>query len=173
MVELLDELNNGFRFKCQRCGRCCKGKGEGFVFLFGNEKEKICDSLKVTDKQFMEKYAEEIEAEYRIFDDSLIPTQKKIFLPSVVLKQDDNDGECVFLSDERCKIYAERPNQCRTWPTWRVVMTNRRGFNNAKKKCPGIDAKDGRLITKEEILSNINREIQIERNFIKLRRNSN
>ena len=109
MFDLLDEIVDGFYFNCQSCGRCCRGKGEGYVFIDENEIQRICEFLTIEIDDFHEKFLEEIDAEYRVFD-KLQPTKRKVFLKSPVLKQDEEDGICVFLDTDSnlCKIYELR-----------------------------------------------------------------
>jgi Fe-S-cluster containining protein len=171
MVELLNELKNGFWFKCQECGRCCTGIDDGYVFLFGDEIKKICNKLNITADQFLEEYCEIIEAEYRIFTNHKEPTKSKVFLSSIVLKQDEKEGICVFLdkTTNHCKIYDTRPLQCHTWPSWYMNMTRKDNLVTACEKCPGINLEKDItkiLITPQEILRNIETEIEIEQNYI-------
>jgi Fe-S-cluster containining protein len=42
------------------------------------------------------------------------------------------DGSCVFLTEQGCEYYADRPEQCRSFPhTWRV-----------SEGCPALEAMD-------------------------------
>jgi Fe-S-cluster containining protein len=167
MIDLLDEIKDGFKFICIECGRCCKGVGDGYVFVFDREIKKICRFLKITQKEFKEKYSEEIEAEFRKFTHHYKPTKKKTYIKTSVLKQDKDDGSCIFLSSDLCRIYDVRPMQCRTWPCWHVIMTNKRQFENAVKKCPGINADEGQIVTKDKIIKILKQEIRKEQQFIR------
>lgn len=176
---LIKELKKGLRFKCELCGRCCRGLNEGYVFIYGDKILNIARSLDLDLSDFIRDYCEIIDAEYRIFTKSPIkPTKKKVYLKSIVLKQSEEDGSCIFLrADKKCKIYENRPIQCQTWPIWFDVMTNKNDFKEAKEKCPGFKNSDGNhahLIEKRKILETIRDEILLEQDYIeKMRKNRN
>ena len=49
-------------------------------------------------------------------------------------------GPCVFLTqDNRCRIYAVRPLQCRTYPFWPEVVESRAVWRGEARRCEGID----------------------------------
>ena len=169
MFDLLDEIEDGFYFNCQSCGRCCRGKGEGYVFIDENEIQRISEFLRIEIDDFREKFLEEIEAEYRIFDNSLQPTKRKVFLKSTVLKQDEEDGICIFLNTDSnlCKVYELRPNQCKSWPVWFSIMTNKVHYQKTLEKCPGIHFKGEKFIDKTEIIESLQKEIELDQIYIK------
>lgn len=169
MFDLLDEIVEGFYFNCQSCGRCCRGKGEGYVFIDENEIQRISEFLRIEIDDFREKFLEEIDAEYRIFDDTLQPTKRKVFLKSKVLKQDEEDGICIFLDTESnlCNIYELRPSQCKSWPVWFSIMTNKANYLKTLEKCPGIHFKGEKFIDNAEIIENLKKEVEMDQNFIK------
>lgn len=126
----------GLRFECQPdCGRCCSKEREGEVFVEPNDIAGLAESLGLTSHDFYGLY---------------------------VLRNEDDDmvlrlaaeGDCIFLKEGACSVYAARPLQCRSYPflppdgyspvespwTWR----RERDF------CPGIDR--GRLHSADEIL---------------------
>ena len=48
-------------------------------------------------------------------------------------------GRCVFLSpDNRCRIYAVRPLQCRTYPYWPETLSSRAAWRREARRCEGI-----------------------------------
>jgi Fe-S-cluster containining protein len=49
------------------------------------------------------------------------------------------NGDCVFWSQEGCRIYPVRPVQCRTFPFWREYIRSPKGWAAAARRCPGID----------------------------------
>lgn len=165
---LLPEIKNGFTFSCQRCGRCCGGAGDGFVFLYDKELIKIAKKLGISLQECVTKYVDIINSEYKIFDKNLNPTKKKIFLKSLVLKQDPKDGSCIFLNQETnlCEIYGARPFQCESWPMWYPLMTNEKELREAKEKCPGFRFNTG-FISRSKILGSIETELRIEYRFVK------
>lgn len=171
---LLPEVKDGFSFSCQRCGRCCSGAGEGYVFLYDKELPTIAKSLRISIQECVTKYVDIINSEYKVTDKNLNPTKKKVFLHSMVLRQDEKDGSCVFLDKKTnlCKIYGSRPYQCRSWPRWYPLMTAHRELREAKKKCPGFQSKDGFISTKE-IIASLETELKTEYTFIKKMRKTN
>jgi Fe-S-cluster containining protein len=66
----------------------------------------------------------------------------------VSLKEHSN-GDCVFLTDEGCRVYPVRPSQCRTFPFWKANLRSERAWDAAKGRCPGMGC--GRLYSREEI----------------------
>lgn len=51
----------------------------------------------------------------------------------------DNSGRCAFLDRaNRCRIYAVRPRQCRTYPFWPEVLANRSAWQAEARQCEGI-----------------------------------
>ena len=108
-------------------------------------------------------------------DKNLNPTKKKIFLKSLILKQDKKDGSCVFLDKKTnlCKIYGARPYQCKSWPKWYPLMTKKKELSEAKEKCPGFKSKDG-FITTSQIQTSLEIELKTEFDFIKkMKKNNN
>jgi hypothetical protein len=51
-------------------------------------------------------------------------------------------GRCPFLEDgqqTRCRIYAVRPQKCRSWPYWDEFLDNPGALREAARLCPGIE----------------------------------
>ena len=99
-------------FTCQCCGQCCKW--DGFVKATEEEMNAAAKLLGISLDEFIQKYT-------KLSQDR----QSLIFA-------DREDGACIFLNDNnRCKIYAARPWQCRTFPhEWDVPP-------EYQKLCPG------------------------------------
>ncbi len=172
---ILPEVKDGFSFSCQQCGRCCSGTGEGFVFLYDKGLPKIAKKLRISVQECVTKYVDVINSEYKVVDKNLNPTKRKIFLKSLVLRQDVKDGACVFLDKKTnlCKIYGSRPYQCKSWPMWYPLMTEQKELGEAKEKCPGFRSKDG-FITPSQIHESLETELKTEYKFIKkMRKNNN
>ncbi|MDD5454608.1 MAG: YkgJ family cysteine cluster protein [Candidatus Ratteibacteria bacterium] len=120
----------GLRFHCRKCGNCCCGPREGYVWLTQIEIESIADTLKISVKQVMQKYCR------RVGD--------RISL----IERYDNKN-CIFLRDNCCAIYDVRPKQCRTWPFWISSLSTNDAWEKATENCPGIN--NGCLYSFEEI----------------------
>ena len=87
-------------FQCQRCGACCKQPG--FVYLKEGDAERLAARLGMDIYQFTEKNCLLINRQH------------------LVLRK-HADETCLFLKDEGCAVYAERPAQCREFPVnWRT-----------------------------------------------------
>ena len=58
--------------------------------------------------------------------------------------------DCVFFDRERgCRVYADRPRQCRSWPFWRGVIHSEERWREEARDCPGMDR--GPLFASEAI----------------------
>jgi Fe-S-cluster containining protein len=57
--------------------------------------------------------------------------------------------EEVSLPRRVCGIYEARPLQCRTWPFWDGNLASRENWENAGKRCPGMDR--GKHYSRERI----------------------
>lgn len=125
-------FDEGICFECTQCGGCCLG-APGIVRVTGHELGAIAENLGVTIKHLLDEgLAENYGEAYR-------------------LHENPHDGRCVFFEDNGCRIYAMRPQQCRTWPFWFNNLRSEARWHDAIKECPGIGR--GRLYTKAEILA--------------------
>ncbi len=124
----------GLNFECAQCGQCCSGPGEGYIWVSRPEIEFIADYLKVPVSQVRKKYL------------------KRLGLRTSI-KEDPITKDCIFLEHSRgkrfCRIYDVRPNQCRTWPFWSSNLKSINTWNEAAKRCSGINR--GRFYSHEEI----------------------
>jgi len=58
---------------------------------------------------------------------------------------DGAGGRCPFLEDGRetsCRIYAVRPQKCRSWPYWEEFLHDPLALRGAARLCPGIELSD-------------------------------
>jgi len=100
------QLIDGVPFECIKCGKCCKWKG--YVFLDDSDVDSMANSLCGGDKEeFKDKYT-------------------KLTGKDLVLKDKPKSKECIFLEDNKCSIYKDRPEQCKTYP---ITYT---------EECPGF-----------------------------------
>lgn len=140
MSENLTVLNkrwyeDGIRFKCTSCGKCCTGKG-GVVFLSNEEAKKISTFLKISLEDFLSIYCRKIEGKF-------------------ILKDAENTDTCIFLKDKKCQIYQNRPTQCKTFPYWPSIMRSKKNWENEKKSCEGIDHPEAETVNIETIEINL------------------
>jgi uncharacterized protein len=123
----------GIKFKCQACGRCCLGF-PGYVWLTSEDIKKISKHVKMTEKNFLEKYARNIYG---------LISLKEMKAPTY---------ECIFFENNKCKIYPVRPVQCRNYPFWPQLLTSKETWEkNVKSVCPGTHATDSISYSKEAI----------------------
>jgi len=50
----------GLHFECQRCGRCCSGPSEGYIWVTKSEIELIADFLKMSVGQVRRDYLKRV-----------------------------------------------------------------------------------------------------------------
>ncbi|HON44792.1 MAG TPA: YkgJ family cysteine cluster protein [Planctomycetota bacterium] len=106
------------KFQCLQCGRCCRG--EGYVWLDQKEIEDIAQYLSMPLTRFQEQYVKETADGPRL--------------------KDNLEGDCIFYQNG-CRIYAVRPEQCRTFPYWdhmspedmQYMLQNCAGFQYMQK----------------------------------------
>ena len=109
----------GLNFKCQSCGYCCSISG--FVWLSKKDILRICDFLKLEEKDFLRKYTRQC-------------------MGRLSLKEYVDSGACIFLKDNKCLIYPARPIQCSTYPFWPHILSSKKNFFAQKRTCKGIDS---------------------------------
>jgi Fe-S-cluster containining protein len=89
-------------FACSGCGDCCRWTGS--VLLSDADLPRLAAHLGLSEQAFIDGHTR------------LAPNRKQLAL------LDQLDGSCVFLEGNRCRVYAARPEQCRTFPfAWSVA----------------------------------------------------
>lgn len=125
---------DGLHFECKECGACCSGPGEGYIWVTKQEIEFIAEYLKITVEQLRQKYT------------------RRVGLRTTIIEEPET-RDCIFLIDRAgrkgCEIYPVRPSQCKNWPFWPENLKNPGTWNQAARKCPGINR--GRFYSFEEI----------------------
>jgi Fe-S-cluster containining protein len=113
----------GLRFECQRCGHCCRGAGT--VLVDEAEIAALADRLELADAEFRAIYTR------RLRDGALSLREQR-------------NRDCVFYDrDHGCRVYEDRPRQCRSWPFWRGVVHSAERWAEEAEHCPGMNR--GRL----------------------------
>ncbi len=124
----------GLHFECQKCGQCCSGPQQGFIWVTKQEIELIADFLNCSTNHLRKNYLKRLG-----------------FKTSIIEHHVTND--CIFLKNiqgkKKCSIYPVRPTQCRTWPFWKSNLKSPDSWNLVAKRCPGINK--GPLHTLEKI----------------------
>ena len=120
---------DGLRFACTRCGKCCTG-APGFVWVNGEEVQAIAD--------FLHEPVEQVWARYTRPERSGRSLREKA------------NNDCIFFdAAQGCTIYSVRPRQCRTWPFWQSNLSSPAAWEETCQRCPGSGK--GELIPAEEI----------------------
>ncbi len=97
--------DDSFKFACHP-GVCCFNRCCGDVNIFLSPYDVLCMKrrLGMSSDEFLEKYA-------------LMPVQKDMKTPVVVLRMNDDEAKsCPLLTEKGCGIYADRPWPCRMYP---------------------------------------------------------
>ena len=68
---------------------------------------------------------------------------------------DATDGRgCPLLTASReCSVQPVKPKQCATFPFWREMIDDASDWEAAKSFCPGLDAPEGKIYSRGEILA--------------------
>jgi uncharacterized protein len=129
---------NGLRFKCTGCGRCCTGS-PGAVWISEEEIQELALSLKLPVAEFEKKYV-------RLMGDKKALREKK---------PKNGDYDCIFLEGKQCQVYSLRPKQCKTFPWWQENLSSKEEWDEAAKGCEGINHEEAPVISLEEIQSQL------------------
>ena len=122
-------LRDGLRFECQKCGACCIGKG--WVYLAEIDILSLMEGLDIT--------REELEINYLV---------KNVGMYLLAHRSDDR---CIFLEEDKCIVHDFKPYQCKSFPFWRIYIRSRENWDNASRRCVGINK--GKLHSQAEVLS--------------------
>lgn len=120
----------GLRFECTGCGRCCTGS-TGYVWVEEVEIRAMADLLEMRIDDFGRRYLRRVGERY-------------------ALLEAPGGGDCVFLDGIRCRVYALRPQQCRTFPFWGAMLASPQTWADAARDCEGIRP-EAPLVTAREI----------------------
>lgn len=128
MEEVKEEpwFSEGLRFQCTGCGGCCTGS-PGYVYLSPKDIEQMAAHLQISTEAFTQKYTRFVDGTYALLD--------KI-----------GSHDCIFLEEKRCSIYESRPSQCRTFPWWIGNLRSPEDWEEASKRCEGINHPEAPLV---------------------------
>lgn len=98
------ELSDKIRFRCIRCGACCRNV-EGAVVIEAKDGYYLAKHLGVTVPEFYEKYTQMFLLE-------------EVDFPIFTLKTGGKDNACVFLKGKRCIVQNAKPRTCKMYPFW-------------------------------------------------------
>lgn len=126
---------DGLRFKCTECGKCCTGV-PGYVWVTEQEIEGMAAALNISVIDFKRKYIRMRDNRFSLIERKISP----------------NEYACIFLKDNKCQVYQNRPNQCRTFPWWPENLKSEESWKIAAKECEGIN-EEAPLHPYEQIVS--------------------
>lgn len=111
--------HEGLRFRCTRCGNCCRGAGN--VWVSDDEIGALASLLEMSPDEFRTVYTRQVRRK------------------GTALRQKRNQ-DCVFFSAEQgCQVYDRRPKQCSSYPFWSANVHLRENWDAEAAACPGID----------------------------------
>ncbi|MBN2124371.1 MAG: YkgJ family cysteine cluster protein [Deltaproteobacteria bacterium] len=98
------EKEHLFRFHCHpglSCfTRCC---GDITIVLTPYDVLRLKNNLGISSDEFLEKH-------------TIVVSKEKRLLPIVILKMDEGDKRCPFVTEDGCVVYPDRPWPCRMYP---------------------------------------------------------
>jgi Fe-S-cluster containining protein len=119
-------FHQGLKFQCTGCGQCCTGS-PGYVYLSPSDIEKLSEHVGVSTIEFTKRYTRFVDGGYALLDRP-------------------GSYDCIFLENKKCTAYNARPVQCRTFPWWIGNLDSPEAWEDAAKRCEGINAKDAPVI---------------------------
>lgn len=121
---------DGLRFKCTECGDCCTGSA-GYVWVNKEEIANLAALVGLPIDEFEARYVRHVGVRK-----SLVEYE---------------NGDCAFFDNEtrKCRVYAARPRQCRTWPFWDSNVRKPEAWAETCRVCPGSGR--GRLYSLEQV----------------------
>lgn len=139
-------IPNQIQFECQGSANCCVSRGEyGFVYLSKADIKRLSEFMGLKTLNFIKLYCDKTEE-------------------LIHLKEINTNGDCQFLLNKKCSVYAGRPIQCRTWPFWEENMNAKTWSNVISKNCPGVGK--GKIFKKKEIIKLIEEDNKNEKKII-------
>ncbi len=179
-INISKTLENGLRFSCQFCGECCRGFEEGEVYLYLDDIQRLADVLNLKGKSGLKKFAKKY---LKIVSDSFYWKEpgakrgKNYSFKTLSFKFIGDDEHCEFLGDDnKCIIYDAAPFQCRSFPFWKMMVSDPKNMEEYSKKCPGLRDSNGdnaMYYSMEEIFEWAKKEQDLEKAyFLKMRENN-
>ncbi len=170
-IKLAKRLENGIEFSCQMCGGCCRGFEEGEVYLYMEDIVKLAKHIGLEGKKGLRKFAGKY---VKIIPDSFFwrePGEAKgrtYKYKTLGFQFTGTDDHCHFLDVNACSVHEARPYQCRCFPWWVMMVTNKGKLNleDYAKKCEGLRLMKGTFYSPEEILKWATEEYEIEKIYI-------
>jgi len=134
---------SGLRFECTRCSKCCR-HDPGYVFLSANDIVQLLEATQMKKDELIKKIC-------RVID---INGFRRLSL-----REKDN-FDCIFWEEDGCRVYENRPLQCRSYPFWSHCLESLQTWNNMSQECPGVNR--GKIHSFEEIQEWLDARAQAE-----------
>jgi len=128
----------GLAFECTACGRCCTG-ASGYVWVAPKEAVVLARRLSLSLDDFGRRYLRLVDGHYALLDGP--------------------GGDCIFLHGKHCRVYEDRPMQCRTFPWWPANLSSSQSWRNAAEHCEGIRA-DAPVVGADQIERDLKRSLE-------------
>jgi len=128
------EREHPFRFNCYSgvsCfTQCCQ---DITIVLTPFDVLRLKNSLEISSDEFLEKH-------------TIIIPKKKRLIPLVILKMNEEDKKCPFVTPEGCTVYDDRPWPCRMYP---LDMNDDGTFSliTDSSRCKGLNEDDKQKIS--------------------------
>lgn len=119
-------FQDGLRFQCTGCGKCCTGT-PGYVFLSHSDVERLKERFQCETEDFLQRFTRYVDGQYALLDRP-------------------GSYDCIFLKDNKCTVYENRPTQCRTFPWWIHNLRGPEDWEEAGKRCEGINHADAPVV---------------------------
>jgi Fe-S-cluster containining protein len=127
-----DFPKQSLKFDCVRCGNCCRLEA-GDLFLSATDLRRLSEYLELSDEEFFLEYCEIVD----------LGLAKRVSLIA------EDSGACVFLGENGCEVYEQRPLQCRTFPFWATNLMDESSYCALSESCPGVN--QGKAWSPQEI----------------------
>jgi len=113
---------NGLRFECTRCSRCCRHT-PGYVFLSSKDVDLLAKSTGISHDILIESYCRRID----------------LGLATRISLKEKANFDCIFWENGGCVQYLARPLQCRSFPFWSGCVASREEWDLHARQCPGMN----------------------------------
>jgi Fe-S-cluster containining protein len=174
-IKISKYLENGIEFTCLMCGECCRGFNDGEVYIYEDDIVQLAKSLNLKGKAGLHKFAKKY---VKVINESFFWKEpgaergKTYKFKTLGFRFKGDDEHCQFLKNNQCSVHESRPFQCRCFPFWQMMVSNRKNFINYSKKCPGLRELKGTFFSKEKILEWAQAEYNMEKKyFLKMKKN--
>jgi Fe-S-cluster containining protein len=125
-------FQDGLRFECTQCGDCCTG-APGYVWVNNEEIAALSAVFGMKVHEFEASYVRRVGSRKSLIELA--------------------NGDCILFDAKtrKCRVYNERPRQCRTWPFWDSNIATPSAWKKTCAICPGSG--QGKVYSVEEVLA--------------------